>query len=463
MFLSELYNIRYLLLLEFILLTVFAVFEIIPFIALLGIILSILILYFTFNKPILAFHVLIFSILVDAIIPYKNVSKGPTLFIEEIFLGFFLVLFTLKFLTQLNENYKIPAFIWLWVPFFIWTLPTGLLIALEKLRILVFWKNYFAGFFSLVLVYYSIQNKAQLKALIFSFIIWGFLLALIEFNILMQLGGFSSGVVGLYFKKNLFAVSWGRSNYLASFLVVIIPLTFGYLFYVKSKILKSFFSFALFFMFLGVIVTLSRGGLLALIFALILLFARTLKAKSLIPFFSILVIITIIILLNPMTYVIANSMSAIETSGSVYSRLHFYQDTWHAFLKYPFTGVGFGNLSFYATFVLAKDASSSAHNIILGMLGETGLIGGFFFFAVIGTVFIKMFKDYRSEGEYSLKLLKWAFFSAIMGGCFHSLMEPNFEGLQFSIIFWSLVGTFFHLNKLRTTKGLNLRSDENYN
>ena len=118
MFLSELYNIRYLLLLEFILLTVFAVFEIIPFIALLGIILSILILYFTFNKPILAFHVLIFSILVDAIIPYKNVSKGPTLFIEEIFLGFFLVLFTLKFLTQLNENYKIPAFIWLWVPFF---------------------------------------------------------------------------------------------------------------------------------------------------------------------------------------------------------------------------------------------------------------------------------------------------------------------------------------------------------
>lgn len=450
MFLSELYKIRYLLLLEFLLLTVFAIFEIIPLIALLGIIFFILILYLTFHRPILAVHILIFSILVDAVIPYKNVSKGPTLFIEEVFFGFFLAIFTIKFLTRLNKDYKIPAFIWLWIPFFVWTLPTGLLIALEKLRILVFWKNYFAGFFSLMLVYYSIQNKAQLKAMILSFIIWGLILALIEFNILMQLGGFSSGVVGLYFKKNLFAVSWGKSNYLASFLVLIIPLTFGYTFYTKIKKLKLFFSTALVFMFLGVIVTLSRGGLLALMLALILLFIGSLKAKSLVPFLSILIVITIIILLNPMTYVIANSLSAIETSGSIYTRLNFYQDVWHAFLKHPFTGVGFGNLSFYATFVLAKETSSSAHNIVLGMLGETGLIGSFFFFSVLGTVIIKILKDYRLEEEHSLKLLKWAFFSAIIGGCIHSLMEPNFEGFQFSIIFWSLVGTFFHLNKLKT-------------
>ncbi len=452
MFLSEIYNLRYLLLLEFALLTIFAVFEIIPLIALLGIIFFILILYFTFYRPILAFHILIFTILIDAVIPYKNISKGPSLFIEEVFFGSFFAVFTIKFLLNLDKELKIPSFIWLWIPFFVWTLPTGLLIALEKLRILVFWKNYFAGFFSLVLVYYSIENKEQLKALILSFIIWGFVLAMIEFNILMQLGGLSSGVVGFYFKKNLFAVSWGRSNYLASFLVVIIPLTFGYLFYTKLKKLKALLSIALVFMFLGVIVTLSRGGLLALVLALILLFTRTLKAKSLIPFFSIVIIIMVIILLNPMTYVIANSMSAVETSGSVYSRLNFYQDTWNAFLKHPFSGVGFGNLSFYSTFVLAKDASSSAHNIILGMLGETGLIGAFFFFTIIGTVLIKIFKDYLSEEEHSLKLLKWAFFSSIMGGCFHSLIEPNFEGFQFAIIFWGIVGTFFHLNKLKTEK-----------
>ena len=450
MLLSELYRIKYLLLLELSLLAVFGIFELMPFLVILAVVILFPIIYFTFKIPIIAVHILIFSILVDAVIPFKDVSKGPTLFIEEIFLGLFLAIFTIKFLLNLNNDIKIPLIILIWIPFFVWTLPTGLFIALEKLRILVFWKNYFAGFFSLILVYYAIENKTHLTSLIIGLIVWGLILALIEFNILMQIGGFSSGAVGLYFKKNLFAVSWGRSNYLASFFVLIIPLTFGYLFYTKSKKLKIFFSVALVFMFLGIILTLSRGGLLALFLALSLLFARTLRARSLIPFITVLVIILTIILLNPLTYVIAEGMSSLETAGSVYSRLNFYEDTWNAFLKYPLTGVGFGNLSFYSTFILAKDASSSAHNIILGMLGETGLIGGIFFFSILGVVIVKVFKDYRSEKDHSLKLLKWAFFSAISGGYIHSLVEPNFEGFQFSVIIWAIVGTFFNLNLLRT-------------
>lgn len=449
MLLSELYRLKYLLLLELSLLAVFGIFELMPFLAILAVVILFPIIYFTFKIPIIAVHILIFSILVDAVIPFKDMSRGPTLFIEEIFLGLFLAIFTIKFLLNLNNDLKIPLIILIWIPFFVWTLPTGLFVALEKMRILVFWKNYFAGFFSLILVYYAVQNKLHLKSLIVGFIVWGFILALIEFNILMQIGGFSSGAVGLYFKKNLFAVSWGRSNYLASFFVVIIPLTFGYLFYIRSKKLKLFLSIVLIFMFMGIILTLSRGGLLALFLALSLLFARTLKARSLIPFITVLIIIVTIILLNPLTYVIAEGMSSLETAGSVYSRLNFYEDTWKAFLKFPLTGVGFGNLSFYATFILAKDASSSAHNIILGMLGETGLIGGIFFFSILGVVIIKVFKDYRSEKDHSLKLLKWAFFSAICGGYIHSLVEPNFEGFQFSIIFWAIVGTFFNLNLLR--------------
>jgi O-antigen ligase len=447
---SELYNIRYLLLLELLLLGVFAIFELIPFVALLAIIFLILIIYFAYQKPIFAVHILIFSILVDAVLPFKNISKGPTFLIEELLFGLFLSIFTIKYLSNLDKSVKVPVIILAWVPFLIWSLPTGLIMALEKMRILVFWKNYFAGFFTLTLVYYAVQNRTQLKSLIFGFIIWGLVLALIEYNILMQLGGFSSGIIGLYFTKNLFAVSWGRSNYLASFFVVIIPLTFGYLFYSKSKKLKLFFSIAIALMFFAVLLTLSRGALLALILALIILFLRTLKARSLIPFLTILAVIVILIIVNPLTDVIIKGMSDIETSGSVYSRLNFYEDTWNAFLKYPFTGVGFGNLSFYATFILAKTQSSSAHNIILGMLGETGLVGGFFFFTILGVVIVKIIKDYRSEVDGRLKILKWAFFSAIAGGYLHALIEPNFEGFQFSIIFWAIVGTFFHLNYLKT-------------
>ena len=162
MLLSELYKLRYLLLLEFFLLAVFAILELIP-VALLIIILLFPLVFYTFKSPIIAVHLLIFSILVDAVIPFKNMSRGPTLFIEEIFLGLFLAIFTVKFLLNLNSDLKVPLIILIWIPFFVWTLPTGLFVALEKLRILVFWKNYFAGFFSLILVYYAIQNKIHLK------------------------------------------------------------------------------------------------------------------------------------------------------------------------------------------------------------------------------------------------------------------------------------------------------------
>lgn len=116
MLLSELYKLRYLLLLELSLLIVFAMLELILF-------------SFVFYYPLIPINIfnfqitnnrsshINFSILVDAIIPFKDMSRGPTLFIEEIFLGLFLALFTIKFLLNLNNDIKIPLIILIWIPF----------------------------------------------------------------------------------------------------------------------------------------------------------------------------------------------------------------------------------------------------------------------------------------------------------------------------------------------------------
>jgi len=450
MFLEQLYKLRYLLLVEFSLLLVFAVFELVPFLILFSIFVIAAILLLSFKHPILAIHILIFSMIIDALIPVKGISKGPTVLIEEILLLLFVGLFTIKILLSINESNKIPIIILLWIPFLVWTLPTGLLVAVEKLRILIFWKNYFAGFFALILAYYAIKNAVHVRSLIIGLIIWGLLLALIEFKVLFDLGGFTSGIIGLYFKKNLLAITWGRSNYLASFFVLIIPITIGYFFYTKSKISKTFIAASLVFMAFAMILTLSRGGILALFIALVVLSFRILNIKTLIPFLSVSLIIIIVILLNPLTYVVINSISNLETSGSVYSRINFYEDTWNAFLKFPITGVGFGNLSYYATFILAKEASSSAHNIILGMLGEVGIVGGFFYFSILTAVITNIFKEFRRETNVALKLLKWSFFSAVIGAYFHSLVEPTFEGFQFSIIFWTVIGISLNLHLIRS-------------
>ena len=449
---SELYRIKYILFIELSLLILFAVYGLFPFIVFLSAILLSIIIFLVFKNPVIILYVLFLSILADSFIPMKNHPLHFSLLSVEFFFAIFFVLSITKFLFNLDKKIYVPKIISIWVFFLIWSLLIGLFIALDKYRFLTYWKNYLAGFFIFSLIYYSIEDKIQLKSVIISLIIWGLLLSLIELKVMLELGGFTVGLVGLFFKKNLLTLGWGRSNYLAAFFVIIIPLSIGYMLYTKSKKLKIFIIFTLIFMSFAIILTLSRGGILALILALVILFARVLKARTFIPFLIVLLIITLIILLNPLTYVLFNRISSIETSNSYFSRLNFYVDVWNTFLKHPITGVGFGNLGYYAMFVLPASDSPSAHNIVLGALGEVGIIGSILYFLVFGLLLKNVYFGFRAEKDESLKILRWSFFAALLGGVLHALVEPTFEGLQFEIIFWSLAGISTKLYMLKPSE-----------
>lgn len=449
MILNELYKLRYLLFIELLLLTIFTFYGPTPLFFSFASILLIIILYLAFNYPIIALHTIIFSILIDSFIPFKNNSTGPSLLMVELFLATLMGIMAIKILLNLNNVYAFNKLIIAWIPFLVWGLLIGLLVAIDKFRVITYWKNYFAGFFSLSLAYYSIKNKSHIKSILVGIIIWGMILSLIEIKILFDLGGFTIGIVGLFLKKNLLTVGWGKSNYLAAFFVIIIPITLGYLFYNPSKKIKILLSLALILMLFGIILTLSRGGILALFIALIFLFSRVLKGKTLVPFIMVLIIAAIVLLFNPLTYVLFERISAIETSGSYFSRINFYVEVWNAFLNHPITGVGIGNLSYYATFIIPPSGAPSAHNIVLGALGEIGIVGAILYFTLFGLVIRSIYLGYRKENDESLKILRWCFFASIVGGLVHSLVEPTLEGLQFSIIFWTIVGVYSKLDLLK--------------
>ncbi len=450
--LNDFYKIRYLLLIEISLLLLLAFKDYIPFLIIVSLILFVIVFYLVFKLPIIAIHILFFSILADSFVHFKN-GAGPNFSIIDISFVVILAIGIIWFLLNLDKKIKIPLLVLLWIPFLLWSLPVGLAVATEKLNILIFWKIYFAGFFALILNYFAINNKQQLKSVIFGLIIWGLILSLIEVNVLIELGGVKSGLIGLFFRKNLLDVGWGRSNYLASFFVLIIPLTIGYLFYTKSIRLKLLLTISLIILLSALTLTLSRGAILSLFVALVLLFSRILKARTLAPFIIIMLLVLVIVLLNPLTFVLIDRISAVETSGSYFSRINFYAIVWNTFISHPITGVGFGNLGEYAQFVLPANSSTSAHNIVLGMLGETGIIGALFFFLLIGTLLKKVYSEFKLESEDSLKILRWSFFCAIIGGLLHSMMEPTLEGIQYSIIFWSIAGVYFKLDLLKTLDG----------
>lgn len=439
---SVLNQAKYLLLLEAALLTFFIILEPLPFFLILSVILIIHISYFSFESPFFLLNILIFSILLGSLGLFEVGGKTPpVLVLDFIFvLVFFILLF--KSILNYNEYERFSIFSLIWIPFLIWGL-LSLIISYDKFRALLIWRSYLAGFISFSFAYFVIQKRFHVSFLILALLIWGLILAIIEFYILMQLGGLSSGIVGIFFKKNLLATSWGKSNYLATFFVLIIPIAIGYFLTQSSKRAKLFSGFSLLFMFSALIFTLSRGGILALIISLVFLLFGVVKVRTMIPIIIAFITITLIVVLNPLTTVIIERMATVERSFSYMTRISFYSDVWKMFLENPIFGVGLGNLGYHAQFKLVTH--SSAHNIFLGLLGETGIIGAVLFFILIGKIASKYIKDYVAESNERIKILRWAFMSSLLGSFVHSLMEPNFEGYQFSIMFWLTVALYFKL------------------
>lgn len=449
---SELYQLRYILFIELSLLLILAILGLIPFLVLSGFLLLIIILIAVYKFPVAAIYILIFSILADSFIPIKRNITGPSLLSVELFFVAFLGMGIIWFLTNLNKPTEIPNLILVWIPFLLWSLLIGLVVAVDQYRVVTYWKNFFAGFFTLILVYYTVINRSQLKSIMFAIVIWGILLSLIEIKVVLDIGGLTVGLIGLFLKKNLLTLGWGRSNYLAAFFVIIIPFTIGFLFYTKSKKMKLFLTFAIILMSSALVLTLSRGGVLAFLIALIILFSRLLKPKTLIPLILVASVVVTVLLLNPLTIVLFERIFELGTSASVYSRINFYIDTWNTFLKHPITGVGIANLGYYSTFILPPTESPSAHNIVLGALGEIGIVGSILYFTIFILLIKKVYLEYKFETNESLRLLRWGTISALLGGLIHTLVEPTLEGIQFSILFWVISGISLKINLFSTSE-----------
>lgn len=170
------------------------------------------------------------------------------------------------------------------------------------------------------------------------------------------------------------------------------------------------------------------------------------RPKTFVPILFTVVLVAIILLLNPLTSVLFERLATVESSFSYMTRVNFYKDVWQMFLDNPIIGVGIGNLGYHSTFIIV--AQSSAHNIILGLLGETGIPGAMLFVSLLVYIFIYITKNFLKEVNYSRKILIWSFLSSLVGVYVHSLLEPNFEGFQFSILFWTAIGMFIKFDEL---------------
>lgn len=223
----------------------------------------------------------------------------------------------------------------------------------------------------------------------------------------------------------------GQPNWLAAYLVLMIPVSLSFLFTSSKKLQKITFLLVSFFLILALIFTGSRSGAAGLIVSLIIFF--TLNGKRLIAknrkiFFTLIILFIAVSLTfgSALMKRLSQSITGQKTveggteTGQI--RLIVWQGALEAFKKSPILGHGPETFAYsYSKFrPLAHNQTSEwnffynkAHNEFLNYLANIGLLGTFFYLAFLLTFLYLVFRSFYHKNTPQADFAKAAFCSII--------------------------------------------------
>lgn len=225
---------------------------------------------------------------------------------------------------------------------------------------------------------------------------------------------------------------FGRSNYIASFFVLLLPIAIG-LATSTRRLPTRLCNLVLAALLLsGLLLTFSRGGLLAagLAIGLLLLIDNRQRSRS-----------TMLLLLGITAAVV------IPLAGATLSqRLVSFDDN----LRFSLWGyalsvfranwlIGIG-LGVRLTPPGVGDVGPlDPHNLIIGALVETGIIGATGLLLLVGTALRALALQIRSYRVGGSDAAHAGLYAGLLGGLAHTMIEPSMRGSIFVILFWTLM------------------------
>lgn len=248
-------------------------------------------------------------------------------------------------------------------------------------------------------------------------------------------------------------LSFGRSNYLASMLVPLIPVTISLLVTERGILKRAFIGLNVLASLLGLLITMSRGALTSLTVvsacALPLFFKAGLKTKHLL---AALAVLALFIFSVPTEVVNTDyQLFATRIDNVDYGRLDLWRVAWSTFLENPIWGVGPNCVYIYNDRVMPF-AVLHTHNFVLNNLAEVGLVGSIPFFLIVGLLVKRSYRLVvdtacaRRENMLALGIL-----IGLLATLAHGMVEPTFPGAEYSTVFWTLMGA---MASLRVAAGL---------
>ncbi|HZD59528.1 MAG TPA: O-antigen ligase family protein, partial [Anaerolineae bacterium] len=304
----------------------------------------------------------------------------------------------------------------------------------------------FIAYFALVyIVGRSIRSKEMLTWILVLMVISGAITGL--YGLYQYIYAPDTAKIGLYDLTEDVAARIGSTfenpNFYAEYLVLIVPIGLALILGLRGAFRRIALGVATLFLFIGLILTYTRGSWMATGIGVVLMSLMT-EAWL---FWVWVSVFAIALVAAPG---VASRMASITdvTGGTAGFRMKLWRIASGIIREHPVIGIGIGNYYDAFTEYIFRHPELSvgwviygAHNSYLTIWAETGIFGIMSFVAII-LVSIK-YGLYLARAKAQDKYLSWvnsAIFAGVIGFSINSLTSNSFHHPQGAVFFWFLLG-----------------------
>ncbi len=229
---------------------------------------------------------------------------------------------------------------------------------------------------------------------------------------------------------------FGNPNVYGEYLVMVLPIMFALFYKTKNKIKKVFYLGIFAFGAVNVLMTLSRGSMLSLAIAMVILVV--LGAQDYLAFLVLAGLVGSSILPESIIRRILSIFKGGDTSTSY--RKSIYQASIDMLKDYSISGTGLGQFKeLYKVYSLNAAKSFHAHNTILMIYIEMGILGLISFLAMIITWSRDMITSIKYKTS-KLNIISLSIFAGIIGCSIQGMVDHIWHNYDIMFIYFLLLG-----------------------
>jgi len=256
--------------------------------------------------------------------------------------------------------------------------------------------------------------------------------------------------------------TFGQPNFLASWLLLVIPLSVYFIFKYKQKLLKFFFFLIFLAQLACLFFTSSRGGLVALIltiFLYIIYLVFFVRLKSIQKYFICFGLLLVMICsLWGLNYFLPGRITSLldMSTGSQAARINFFQAAADAIIKKPLFGYGLENggevfISYYQSdwgvFGGVSSTTDKAHNLILDTILSSGYWG-----LVCYSILYYFFFRLAYKNIIEKKMIAQSLVLLLGGAAYLFSLMFSFSIVAGELYFWLFLGLLTIINAVPNDK-----------